>query len=458
MLALLLACANPADTGKPVPSECASVTTEAPPTTVVLLSVDTVHRDFLGVHHPAWDVTPRLDALFAEGARLDHVIVPRGLSAPSMASMITGAYPRTHGVRANDRTLDPEGVSADTPTLGQRFAAAGYRTYGYSANQCYLLDPEMEQLCTWADPTLDQAEGDATLVDGLVATLTGLAPDEPVFAWVHLLDPHDPYSPREPWFSTFHPGAYDGPFAADIEAAVAAHMRGDLPYDDADRAYVEAVYASQLAATDAQIGALLDGLADLGRLDDAVIAFAIDHGEELGRRNSYFYHGCSPYGGVLDVTYALWGPGRVPAQVWDAHVSSVDLAPTLAEIAGLGWSGPGEGRSFLPELRACAEPTDRVAFFERGTETAGVVADGWKYFLDPNAGFAECKHFGDDTPFPNAAEELYELATDPVEVVDRAALEPDRVATLRARVCGWVNDGPWVGGGADANALVGVCR
>ncbi|MFN7147619.1 MAG: alkaline phosphatase family protein, partial [Myxococcota bacterium] len=122
MLALLLACAGPPDTGKPeVPAECVAVTTDAAPTTVLLLSLDTVHRDFLGVHHPAWDVTPRLDALFAEGARLDHVIVPRGLSAPSMASMVTGAYPRTHGVRVNDRTLDPEGVSADTPTLGQRF-------------------------------------------------------------------------------------------------------------------------------------------------------------------------------------------------------------------------------------------------------------------------------------------------------------------------------------------------
>ena len=93
---------------------------------MLLVSVDTLHRDFLGVHGPPWDVTPRIDALMAEGARLDHVIVPRGLSGPSMASLVTGAYPRTHGVRINDHTVGAEGVSADTLTLGERFAAAGY--------------------------------------------------------------------------------------------------------------------------------------------------------------------------------------------------------------------------------------------------------------------------------------------------------------------------------------------
>ncbi len=458
----LAACTDPAPPAtNPDPAGCPAsaglVDDLGPPTTVLLVSVDTVHRDFLGVHAPPWDTTPRLDALMAEGARLDHVLVPRGLSGPSMASLITGAYPRTHGVRVNESGFDPEGVSADTPTLGQRFADAGYTTYGYSANQCYLLDEEMETECTWADPSLDQAEGDALLVTELLAALQARDATQPVFAWLHLLDPHDPYTPREPWFTAFHPDSYDGPYAGDMDASILAHMRGTLAYTDADRAYVEAVYASQLAATDAQIGALLDGLAAMGRLDDAVVAFAIDHGDELARRNTYFYHGCSPYDGVLDVTYALWGPGRVPAEhVQAARVSSVDLAPTLAELAGLAWSGPGEGRSLLSELRTCAEP-DRLAFFERGNETAGVVAGGWKFFLDPNAGFAECKYFDEDTPYPNAAEELYELDADPLELDDRAAAEPARAAELRAEVCAWVNAAEWVGGGADDNALVAAC-
>ncbi len=467
MLLTLLGCAADAPTKPPpAPAPDAAVCPATaglrdglgPPTTVIVLGVDTLHRDFLGVNGPPWDTTPRLDALMAEGTRLDHVIVPRGLSGPSMATIVTGAYPRTHGVRANDLRIDAEGVSEATLTLGQRFGAAGYATYGYSANQCYLLDADMDTVCTWADPTLDQAEGDALLVGELVAALGRRGANEPVFAWLHLLDPHDPYTAREPWFSTFHPGRYDGPYAGDaMDAAIAAHMAGTLAYTEVDRAYVEAVYASQVAATDAQIGLLLDGLAALGRLDDAVIAFTIDHGDALARRDSYFYHGCSPYDGVLDTTWALWAPGRVPAgHVVHARVPSVELAPTLAELAGLPWDGPAEGKSLLGELRTCAEP-ERVAFFERGGETAGVVAEGWKFFLDPNAGYDGCKYFQDE-PYPNPAAALYDLDADPLELDNRATAEPERAAALRATVCAWVNDGAWVAEGGENNALVAACR
>ena len=461
MMWLLLSCArsNPPD---PAPAACIEDDTLVdlpPPEVVVLISVDTVNRHFLGVHHPDWDVTPRLDALFAESTLLDHVVVPRGLSGPSMATLVTGVYPRTHGVRVNEEMLD-DPVSADTPTLGERFVAAGYHAYGFSANQCYLLDGTMQVDCTWADPTLDQAEGDAILVTGFLEALDARPVDEPFFLWIHFMDPHDPYTAREPWYTEFHPEAYDGPFSEASEDEIAAMMRGDVPYTDADRAHMDAVYASQLKATDVYIGQLLDGLATRERLDDAVVAFGIDHGDELAQRNTYFYHGCSPYGGVIDVSYAIHAPGRVPmGKVVSARVPSVDFAPTLVDLAGLEWSGAGEGHTLLPDLVGCVEP-DRAAYFERGRETAGIVVDGYKYFLDPNAGYSSCKHFSAADPFPNAAQELYDLAADPLELDNLLREEPELAADLRRRVCAWVLDGPWGVGDAYAseNVLVEACE
>jgi arylsulfatase A-like enzyme len=434
------------------PLSCADITPGQPaPTTVLLLSVDTLHHDFV---RP--DLTPRIHALLDEGVRFDHLIVPRGLSGPSMASFITGAYPRTHGVRVNGISVADEGVSPDVPTLARRFADAGHRSYGFLSNQCYLLDDDMETRCTWADPTLDQAEGDAVLVPELLAALGALPADEPVFAWLHLLDPHDPYETREPWFSVLHPGTYDGPYL-DTEAAIAAHMREGAPYTDADRAWVEAVYASQVAATDALIGDALDGLAALGRLDDAVVVFVADHGEELGRRTSYFYHGCSPYDGVIDVRAGIWAPGRLPGgHVVTSRVSSVHLAPTVAELAGLPWDGPAEGRSLVSALATCEQP-EGPAFFERGNETAGVVSGRWKYILDPNAGFAECKYYDAEAPYPGEPEALYDLEADPLEQVNRVADQPELARALRANVCGWVRDDAWVGGSGEGNRLLAEC-
>ena len=99
IFALLGGCADPAplleEPAALCPDDPAAVTADGPPRTVLFISIDTVHRDFLGVHHPEWDTTPTLDALFAEGVRFDNVLVPRGLSAVSMATLTTGAYPVT---------------------------------------------------------------------------------------------------------------------------------------------------------------------------------------------------------------------------------------------------------------------------------------------------------------------------------------------------------------------------
>jgi arylsulfatase A-like enzyme len=397
------------------------------------------------VNGAEWDTTPTLDALLAEGTELEHVVAPRGLSGPALASLLTGTYPRTHGVRENGRSVNDEGIEDGVATLGERFAAAGYTTYGFSGNQCYLLDDEMETVCTWADPQTTQEEGDTELTDALVGTLLGADPAEPIYAWLHFIDPHDPYAAREPWFSAFHPEPYDGPYADDIDAAVAAWQAGDGDYTEADRRYVEAVYASQIAATDAHIAEVLDALRATGRAEDALIGFAIDHGEALGRRNTYFNHGCSPYQEVLGLTFGLWGPGRVPAgYVQHGRVPSVDFAPTVAELAGVAWERT-EGESLASDLRACND-VSRPAFFERGTSAAGVVDGGLSYLLDPTAGFANCIGYDDLHPYRNGAEELHDLDADPLELTDLSADRPEDAARLREAVCAWVNDGPWNGG------------
>ncbi len=466
LLALLVACKDPLPLlEEPVaicPDDPAAVTAEWPPRTVLYISIDTVHRDFLGVHHPEWDTTPALDALFAEGVRLDNVVVPRGLSAVSMATLLTGAYPVTHGVRANEAPeAGGSGIAEGLETLYQRFGAAGYTTYGWLANMCFLLDgpPAITHRSCQSDdevPGTDQAVGDLRLTTEAAETIRALPEAEAFFGWIHFMDPHDPYDRRDPWYALFHPDTYAGPLQDPTEAELVAVSRGDTPYDDDDRRHVEALYASQLRQTDAHVATLRAALADAGRLDDAVIVVAFDHGDELGRRNGYFFHGCSPYNGVIGATYGIRAPGRLPAgEVIANWVPSVDLVPTLLEVAGLEWNGVGEGRSLVDNARRCVEP-QHPAYFERGAETAGVVLGNWKYILDPRSGYTRCKHYDGEYPYPGEPEELYDLDVDPLELTNQAGSQKAIASVLRRQVCQWVRGGAW--SDDPGNALIVGCQ
>lgn len=452
LLLLVTACNGPSTTDEPgatCPDDPGAVTAEGPPRTVLLISVDTVNRDFLGVHHPEWDTTPTLDALFAEGVRFDNVLVPRGLSAVSMATLVTGAYPATHRVRDNEAPkAGGSGIAAGVETLYQRFGAAGYTTHGWSANMCFLLDgdpPVGNRSCQSDDevPGTQQDVGDARLATEAAETIGALPSEEPFFGWIHFMDPHDPFDRRDPWYAEFHPDTYTGPLQDPTEFELLAVSRGDTPYGEEDQRHVEALYASQLRQTDEHVATLLAALSSSGRLEEAVIVIAFDHGEELARRSGYFFHGCSPYNGVMGSTFGLRAPGRVPAgEVLANWVPSVDLVPTLLEVAELTFDGPGEGRSLLSNVRACVEP-QHAAYFERGSETAGVILGNWKYILDPKAGYTKCKHYDGEFPFPGAPEELYYLPDDPSELTNLADGRPEVAGVLRTQVCNWVGGYEW---------------
>lgn len=412
------------------------------PGTVVLLTIDTLNVSFLDENQSNWVVTPNIDALLARGVEFRHTSVTRGMSQPSLASYLTGAYPRTHGIRTNDDTLT---IAADVPTLFQRFGEAGYYTAAFSANMCQLADTTADQILCTADgggQRLSQEEADAALVGGLTNLLEAKDPAEPLFVWIHFMDPHDPYDQREPWYSTFHPDTYTGPFVDITQELLESATMGEITLTDEDRRHIDATYASQIAEDDDRVGQILALLDKHGR-GDATIAFGPDHGEELAHRGTYFYHGCSPYNLVTGVTTGIVSPGRITAgEVLDSWVSSTNIAPTLVELAGLSWSGAGEGTSLMDVVDRCVEPEEDV-FLERGTETAAIIRGQMKYIFDPAEGDPDCSYKLTHYAYPGTLRSLYDLAADPDERENLADVEPDTELDLRKALCNWVNAGVW---------------
>jgi arylsulfatase A-like enzyme len=428
------------------------------PSLVLLITIDALHRDFLGLRHPKWNVTPVLDELIGESTFFGNVMTVRGLTSVALGSLLTGAYPKHTGLRSHT-----ELIPSDLPHLAERFEAAGWTTLGFSANQCqYLSRGFASHGCSYYDGVSgdpDHARGDAWLTGEFLRAIEEAPPGPPVFAWIHFMDPHDPYVATE-HIAEFYPGGYTGDLDVwSTETLSELVLDGIMPSTE-DLAYIDAVYASQVRGVDDNIGFIVNTLKAWGLYDGAVIAFGADHGEELYAHNAYPFHGCSLYQDVLATSWAVKESDDHEGKSVDAWASITDIAPTLIELAGLSWTGLVDGVSLVPFLRG--EPAgSRAVFFERDPEAAGIVLDDTKLFLTTEHQYRSCEPFVDsgrgsyDTP----EQGLFDLAADPGENDNLIGGAPDTFASMAEALCAWITEDGWLTDGDDAHSsLVKVCE
>lgn len=418
-----------------------SLTACAPdgPRTVVVVTFDaTSARILLGNDDLAWDVSPRIHEYFQDASVFTHTLTSRGLTSPALATMLTGEYPLVHGVKDN------KGTSPVVPTLLDAFHDQRYQVYGYLANVCHFVEGDAvdETVCTQlqdGEMGVQGVDQDETLVQAFEADMATLSDRKHVFYWLHFYEPHRSYQPIDAWYDEFHPWEYEGTLNAASNNEVDSITVGERGYDDEDRAYLEAVYASQVKSADDHFGRLVDAMKAAGRYDDAVLVFGQDHGQELAEHNTYFLHGCSPYNGVVRVVYAFKAPGVPGGQVFDGWVSTTDVAPTVAELVGLSSFDGVAGRSLVPTLSTGQESQVPV-YFERGTDTAGVIDGSWKYFAASSTEFNTCPPYDTHpgTYYATDLEELYDLEADPAELSNLALEEPQVRQELRDLTCDWL--------------------
>jgi arylsulfatase A-like enzyme len=423
---------------------------------VLLLTIDTLRADHLGINGQALDTTPFLDSLLARGWNFRRAIAPLARTTPALASLLTGAYPHTTGVRT---LVDP--LRDDVATLTERLRARGFATVAVISNHMLTSDRRLDRGFDVYDLASDERDAAGT-PDAALARAAALDPDQPTFLWVHYIDPHVPYHPPPELARRFDPG-YAGPYALHFgpeQGAIGAAAypeelgkegavyRNELP--DAVNAHVRRLYAADIRYTDDQIARLLAGLRE--RLGETwLVVLTSDHGESLGEHGYYYDHGDYvydpglrvPLGFVLPEGDALEGSGSV-----DQWVSLVDVAPTLAELLGLpldpDWEGQLEGRSLVPYLRGERLPPQPV-FAESGHPYFPGLIER-RVRMDVSGRFRtviDGSHKLIWTPGqePDRSFELYDLDADPGELRDVAEDEAERVKTLRDALGVWFRAG-----------------
>jgi len=364
---------------------------------VLLVTIDTVRADHVGAYGDPTAETPNLDRLARSGVRFDQAISAVPLTLPSHATILSGLLPPHHGLRNNGAGRFP----ASRETLATRLSAEGYRTGAFVGS--YVLDHRFG-LARGFDSYDDEIPRDPSAAGALEAERPGrevvdralawLAKEKgrPFFAWVHLYDAHAPYDPPEPFRSRHRDHLYDG----------------------------------EVASVDAQVGRLLDWLAQNGEEKNTVVAVAADHGESLGEHGE-LTHGFFVYEPTLRVPLIVRGPGLSSGRIVATPVGLVDLAPTLSGLAGKPLAIAGDGRDLSADLLRGVEPAAADLYSE--TEYPRIF--GWSGLSALRR--KSLKYI--EAPRP----EIYDLARDPRETRSLAEASAPR-ADLAAAIAAFRRD------------------
>jgi arylsulfatase A-like enzyme len=337
-----------------------------------------------------------------------------------VSSLFTGRSPIVH--RAQDRG---DTLPAESVTLSELMAAAGYRTYALYAN-------------SWVSETfgLDQGFQERRFLFGpsdrlnreLFAWLRRQAPDDRLFAYVHTIDPHAPYAPPPSFRARFAPpGARLERASIEWLEALAHRQRQGEPISPRLVEEVVALYDAEIAANDHQFGLFVEELKRRGLYDDSLIVFTSDHGEEFLEHGG-FSHGHTLFREVLEVPLIVkWPRGRTPpAGASGSPAQLLDLLPTVLDCAGLPLPDDLEGRSLLRPPPAESSPAGSgiLSYLELdGLKAQSVTEDRWKLIREGAA----------DAPRPRVR--LYDLH-DSGETRDILATHPVLAGHLAAQLQG----------------------
>lgn len=455
-----------------------------PKPNVLLICVDDL-KPLLGCYGDAQVKSPTIDRLAARAVRFDRAYCNQAVCSPSRNALLTGRRPQTLGIY--DLATNFRKAAPDAITLPQFFKQNGWRTeamgkifhvgHGNHEDDASWTVPhwsprngqpgggyalpenrpsqQTREEARFANAKLDPSTlpkgaptecadvPDSTYADGMIAdeAIARLRaakdkPEQPFFIAVGFIRPHLPFvAPKKYWDlyqrDQFHPHPIQSP--PEGAPSFAPQFGGELrqysdipdtgPLDAEKQKLLIHGYHASVSYMDAQLGRVLDTFDALGLASNTIVVLWGDHGWHLGDHGMWCKH--TNYEQAGRIPFMVLVPGLKPGVAGHTMVESVDLYPTLCELAGLPAPKELDGISFAPALRDPSVQVDNVAIhvYPRG-ERLGRAVRTERYRL------VEWKKPGD--PAESAILELYDYEKDPDETRNIAADRPAVVAELRA--------------------------
>lgn len=435
---------------------------------VLLICVDDL-KPTIGSYGDPFARTPNIDRLAKRGVLFEAAYCNQAVCSPSRNALMTSLRPQTLGIyelSTNFRKAAPDAV-----TLAQHFRQHGYRTeamgkifhkgHGNTEDEASWTIPHWTpKATTYALPEStstkrDSKNGprgnatenapveDALYADGQVALeavkrlqAAAQKPDEPFFIAVGFIRPHLPFVAPQKYWDLYNNAeipmpkvteppagapAYAGQFGGELRQYADMPLEGNIN-DAQTRRLIHGYYAAT-SYMDAQLGLVLDALDASGLDKNTLVVLWGDHGWHLGDHRFWCKH--TNYEQAARIPLIVAAPGMAAAAKTSALVETVDLYPTLVELAGLP-ARPGlDGISFAPVLAdPGAKTRDSIIHVYPRNNLLGRAIRTARYRM------VEWKKTGADTA--EAEYELYDYETDPLETQNLAAEKPGVLAELKA--------------------------
>lgn len=348
---------------------------------IILITLDTTRADRIGCYGCEFASTPVLDAFAGTATRFRDASAHIAMTLTSHTTMLTGLTQLEHGVHRNSSYF----LREEFVTLAELLKARGYDTAAFLSS--YALAPQYglsQGFDVYLSPEKEQ--------DGRITTaqatewLAAREDSASLLLWVHYWEPHDPYTPPEPF---------------------AAATRG-IPYD------------AEISYMDSLLGRLLDALRAQGRYASSHVIIIGDHGEGLFDHDEEF-HSLLIYDSTVRVPFFWKLPGQTKGRTADPVVGCVDITPTLCDYLSLDPGVPLEGLSLRRTIEKGLAP-DREGIY------LGSLVPYLAFEWSPLHAWRTREWKFIACPQP----ELYHIPSDPGELDNRIAQEPAVATQLRA--------------------------
>ncbi len=380
---------------------------------ILLISIDTLRADRLGVYGNTRGLTPFLDSLGTEGTVVDECLAESTWTLPSHWTLMLGQGPATHGVWANH--LAYKGPS---PPLAVQLKAAGYETAAFVGGGNVASEHGFDLGFDLFD---DQSRfGGGVLADYLDRLLEWAAADhdEPYFLFLHMYDVHGPYEPDEEFLRRVVPEKRAGERSWSDPVKKPSGPRRSAVVG------LERLYDAEVAELDASLEALFAVFEREGLLDHTIVTVVSDHGEAFMEHGKTAHQGLA-FAELARVPWLMKGPGVAAGVRVNVRAQLSDVMPTLLGLAGAAVPPMVEGRDLSAWVAGGGGRPEDVAAASIGIGKGKVnriaYREGpWSFLRQGRQG------------------RLFRVDTDPMEQQELTKQKPDVAARMHASADSWI--------------------
>lgn len=379
---------------------------------IIIVTIDTLRADHLGLYGYPRDTSPFLDELAKESVVFESIVTSMATTLPAHVSLFSSRYPLQTGVMANGKRF----WSAKQGGRGTRLLAQMLKDHDYATAAIVTATPVKKRTGIdvgfdyFSEPYKEKRRADQAI--DLALNWIKTEGGERFFVWIHLFDPHWPYNPLEPFRNLFT-----------TDETLIRFLR-EKRFPDPKNTEVHQknnLYDGEIRFVDDQIKRLVTTLKEMGLYDELSLVITADHGESLGQ------HGLDGHGRLfheqLRIPLIMKFPASLAIEAGrNARLGSiVDILPTLLETHRLPLEQ--SDRAQLEGINLLAPEAERnFAFAQRSTSSKkrkkiqqfSLQDQDWKFILSTNG-----------------QERLFHLQRDPAEYFNVINQYPKEAARLK---------------------------